>query len=96
MHKPIKEQGLTLLETKICDNVWIGAKATILGGVIINSGAVVGAGAVVTKNVMENAVVTGGPAKNIKFRGEGGVQQYSIILPAQYKLPAASKKEVAV
>ncbi|MCD8372573.1 MAG: sugar O-acetyltransferase [Clostridia bacterium] len=47
-------------------NVWIGAHATILGGVTIGDNAVIAAGAVVTKDVPENAVAAGVPAKIIK------------------------------
>ncbi|MDE7208425.1 MAG: sugar O-acetyltransferase [Clostridia bacterium] len=52
---------------KICDDVWIGAHATILSGVTIGKGAVVAAGAVVTKDVPSNTVVAGVPAKIIKI-----------------------------
>ncbi len=45
------------------DNVWIAAKATILPGVTVNNGVVVGACAVVAKDVPELAVVVGNPAK---------------------------------
>ena len=48
-------------------NVWIGAHATILPGVAIGEGAVVAAGAVVTKNVPDHTVVGGVPAKVIKY-----------------------------
>ncbi|AXC76708.1 N-acetyltransferase [Salmonella enterica] len=44
----------------------IGANATILPGIVIGEGAMVGAGAVVTKDVPANMVVIGNPAKNIK------------------------------
>ena len=47
-------------------NCWIGAGATILPGVTIGKNAVVGAGAVVTKDVEDNTVVGGNPAKLIK------------------------------
>lgn len=47
-------------------NAWIGASATILPGVTIGENAVVAAGAVVTKDVPNNAVVAGIPAKIIK------------------------------
>lgn len=50
----------------IGDNVWIGLNATILKGVHIGSGAVVAAGAVVTKDVPKNALVGGVPARIIK------------------------------
>jgi len=65
---PFKSQVYERGEIKIGDNVWIGAKATILKGVIIGDGAVVGAGAVVTKDVVPYAIVGGVPAKLIKMR----------------------------
>lgn len=52
----------------IGNDVWIGAYATILGGVKIGNGAVIGAGAVVAKDVPPYAVVVGNPAKVIKYR----------------------------
>lgn len=50
------------------DDVWIGYGATIMSGVHIGQGAVVAAGAVVTKDVPPYAVVGGVPAKVIKYR----------------------------
>ena len=50
----------------IGNNVWIGANATILGGVTIGDNAVIAAGAVVTKDVPANTVVGGIPARIIK------------------------------
>lgn len=47
-------------------NVWIGANAVILPGVSIGDGAVIAAGAVVTKDVLENTVAGGVPARFIK------------------------------
>lgn len=52
----------------IDDDVWIGYRATILSGVHIGQGAVVAAGAVVTKDVPPYAIVGGVPAKVIKYR----------------------------
>ena len=50
----------------IKDRAWIGAHATILTGVTIGKNAVVAAGAVVTKDVPDNCMVGGVPAKIIK------------------------------
>ncbi len=52
----------------IGNDVWIGQGCTILGGVTIGDGAVLAAGAVVTKDVPPYAVVGGVPAKVIKYR----------------------------
>ncbi len=49
---------------------WIGARVTILPGVKIGRGVVVGAGSVVTKNVPDYAVVGGNPAKILKYRNK--------------------------
>ena len=48
------------------DDVWIGYRATILSGVRIGQGAIIAAGAVVTKDVPELTVYAGNPAKYIK------------------------------
>lgn len=52
------------------DDVWIGYRSTIMSGVHIGQGAVVAAGAVVTKDVPPYAIVGGVPAKVIKYRFE--------------------------
>lgn len=54
----------------IDDDVWIGYGATIMSGVHIGQGAVVAAGAVVTKAVPPYAIVGGVPAKVLKYRFE--------------------------
>lgn len=48
---------------KIEDNVWIGARATILKGVVIGSDSVIGAGCVVTKSIPAGSIVVGNPMK---------------------------------
>ncbi|WP_442854251.1 DapH/DapD/GlmU-related protein [Arthrobacter sp. Soil762] len=47
-------------------NVWIGANATILPGVTIGDDAVVAAAYVVTKDVLESAIVVGSPARVVR------------------------------
>ncbi len=64
--QPDKRGNMFPVPVKIGNNVWIGAKATILPGVTIGNGAVIAAGAVVTKDVPENTVVAGIPARIIK------------------------------
>lgn len=66
---PIKDQGLVLRPINIQDNVWIGAKATVLYGVTISKGTVVAAGALVNRNTEENWVVGKVPAQMLKNRG---------------------------
>lgn len=66
---PMNQQGLTKEKPVIIeDDVWIGANVTILPGVKISRGAIVGAGAVVTKNIPQYAIVGGNPARVIKYR----------------------------
>lgn len=55
----------------IGNHVWIGMNATVMKGVIIGECAIVGAGAIVTKDVPARAIAAGVPAKIIKCR-EGG------------------------
>ncbi|MEG0075825.1 MAG: acyltransferase [Eubacterium sp.] len=64
----IKEQSLQYKKTIIENNVWIGAKCTILSGVTIRDGNVIGAGTIVTKCTDSNGVYVGIPAKKIKNR----------------------------
>ena len=52
----------------IGEDVWIGSGAIIFPGVKIEDGAVIGAGAVVLKDVEKNAIVVGNPARVLKYR----------------------------
>lgn len=66
---PMNQQGFSPEKPVfIEDDVWIGAKVIILPGVHIGTGAVIGAGSVVTKDVPDYAVVGGNPARILKMR----------------------------
>lgn len=65
---PIRMQGNTSKGITIEDDVWIGHGCSILDGVRIGRGAVIGAGSVVTKDVAEYSVVGGVPATLIRNR----------------------------
>lgn len=64
--EPEQRQNLHHAPVHIGKRVWIGAHATILPGVTIGDNAVIAAGAVVTKDVAEDTVVGGVPARVIK------------------------------
>ena len=63
---PLNRQIVSKGPVVISNNVWIGDKATILPNVTIGEGVIVGAGAVVTKDVPDYCVVVGNPAKVVK------------------------------
>ena len=62
------KNGFVTAPVIIGENVWIGAKATILKGVTIGDNAVIGANSVVTKDVLANSIVAGVPAKLIRMQ----------------------------
>ncbi len=65
-----EKEGIGKGDILIDDDVWLGYGATILSGVHIGQGAVVAAGAVVSKDVPPYAIVGGVPAKVIRYRFE--------------------------
>lgn len=68
---PMALQGIERFEPSLIeDDVWIGQRVIIMPGINIGKGAIVGAGAVVTKDVPAYAVVAGIPAKIIRSRLE--------------------------
>lgn len=65
---PMGDQGSRVAKVIIGNDVWIGMRSIIMPGVRIGNGAVIGAGAVVTKDVPDYAIVGGVPARVIKYR----------------------------
>ena len=66
--KEIHFQGVSRQGISIGDDCWFGNNVTILDGVKIGSGVVIGAGSVVTKSFPNNAVIVGVPAKILRMR----------------------------
>jgi len=67
-NRPIKDQGIVKSRVRIGDDVWLGTKATVVRGVAIGDGAVVGANAVVTHDIPDYGVAVGSPARVIRSR----------------------------
>lgn len=68
LDRPMAEQGYSNAPIVIEDDVWIGFQAVILPGVTIGKGSIVGAGAVVTRDVEPGSIVAGVPARLIRLR----------------------------
>jgi len=64
----VQSDGRVYKRVIIKNDVWIGANSVIMPGITIGNGAIIGAGAVVTKDVPNYAIVVGVPAKVIKYR----------------------------
>jgi acetyltransferase-like isoleucine patch superfamily enzyme len=64
----LDEQGSRVAPVVIGSDAWIGAHAVVLPGVTVGDGAIIGAGAVVTKDVAPFAIVAGVPARVIGTR----------------------------
>jgi acetyltransferase-like isoleucine patch superfamily enzyme len=76
-YSKLKQAGVTFADKNyfqedqsviIGNDVWIGVNSIITGSLIIGDGAIIAAGAVVTKDVLPYSIVGGIPAKHIKFR----------------------------
>ena len=68
---PMIQQGCDVCQPLVVeDDVWIGARVTVLPGVRLGAGSIIGAGSVVTKDVPPYAIVAGNPARLIRHRGE--------------------------
>jgi maltose O-acetyltransferase len=66
---PMMDQGFTVSRpVEIGNDVWIGAASIIMPGIKIGNGAIIGAGAIVTRDVPDYAIVAGNPARLIRSR----------------------------
>ena len=68
VERPIRLQGIYKRDVRVGSNCWIGYGACILRGVTVGDNAVIGTNAVVTRDVPENAVVAGVPARILRMR----------------------------
>jgi acetyltransferase-like isoleucine patch superfamily enzyme len=69
--EPIYQQPLVFAGIEIGDDVWIGSHVVVLDGVTIGSHSIIGAGAIVTKNMPPWSVVVGNPARRVRDRRAG-------------------------
>jgi acetyltransferase-like isoleucine patch superfamily enzyme len=68
VERPIRLQGIYKRDVRVGHNVWIGYGACILRGVSVGDNSIVGTSTVVTRDVPENTVVAGSPARVIRMR----------------------------
>jgi acetyltransferase-like isoleucine patch superfamily enzyme len=68
VERPIREQGIYKRDVRIGHNVWVGYGACFLRGVTVGDNCVVGTYAVVNRDVPDNAVVAGVPARVLRMR----------------------------
>jgi len=95
IHRPMRLQTAPKKKVTIGNDVWIGANAILLPGVTVGNGAIVAAGAVVTKDVPDFAVVGGNPAKVIKIRTQKeGVPAMKVLYLINYAGNAGTEKYV--
>jgi acetyltransferase-like isoleucine patch superfamily enzyme len=68
VERPIREQGIYKRDVRVGHNVWIGYGACLLRGVTVGNNCVIGTYSVVNRNVPDNAVVAGIPARVLRMR----------------------------
>jgi acetyltransferase-like isoleucine patch superfamily enzyme len=68
VERPIRLQGIYKRDVRVGNNVWIGYGACVLRGVTVGDNSIVGTSAVVTRDVPDNAVVGGVPARVLRMR----------------------------
>jgi acetyltransferase-like isoleucine patch superfamily enzyme len=68
VERPVREQGIYKRDVRVGNNVWVGYGACFLRGVTVGDNSVVGTYAVVNRDVPDNAVVAGVPARVLRMR----------------------------
>lgn len=77
---PIRLQGVTNKGIKVGDNCWIGSGVVVLDGITIGSGCVIGANTIVNKDIPNDCVVVGNPARVVKKRSNDGSENEKNII----------------
>lgn len=77
VERPIRLQGIYKRDVNVGNNVWVGYGACVLRGVTVGDNSVIGTNAVVTKDVPENAVAGGAPARVLRMRDEPRVMRWA-------------------
>ena len=77
VERPIRLQGIYKRDVNVGHNVWIGYGACVLRGVTVGDNAVIGTSSVVTKDLPENAVAAGAPARVLRMREAPRVMRWA-------------------
>lgn len=80
----IKDQGITAEGITIEDDVWLGSNVVVVDGVTIGKGSVVGAGAVVTKDLPPYSIAVGVPARAVRDRREAAAIKKQVAAQVHY------------
>jgi len=76
---PIHEQPHTSRGIVLGDDIWVGAQVTIIDGVTVGSHSILAAGAIVTKDVPDYAIVGGNPAKILRMRNQARAERSPVL-----------------
>jgi acetyltransferase-like isoleucine patch superfamily enzyme len=77
VERPVREQGIYKRDVRVGNNVWVGYGACFLRGVTVGDNTVVGTYAVVNRDVPDNAVVAGVPARVLRMRDKPRTLRWS-------------------
>jgi acetyltransferase-like isoleucine patch superfamily enzyme len=78
-NRRFREQGLTVKGIAIEDDCWLGSGVRVLDGVTIGKGSIIGAGAVVTRDIPPYSIAVGVPAKVISKRGAVNISKVDML-----------------